>query len=551
MRASRCSRSTASAPTRSAGCSQVPAWSQQYRTIVFDNRDVGQSSRADGDYAVTDMATDAISLADTLGLDSFHLLGLSMGGAISQELALAAPERVRTLTLVVTFGGGGAWGAMQGKLWEQRALEMTREQRIDELMLLCLSEATYENAEGIAFLRQMMLSNPHPQEPEAFVRQLRSTVRHETRDRLGELDDAGARDRRRARRAAAGVEVARAGEADSRRSLDRDRGRRTWRQPRARRGVQRGGARLPQRRHTSRLRQSEGPHLDTVAKSSQPASPGPIAFASAMPEIGPTLREARMRACIDITEVEDATKIRAKYLRAIENEEWSLLPGSTFVKSFVREYADYLGLDSRLLVEEYKARYERPSEHELAPIAPNLGGRDRRSDRRGGGGGGGGSAIAPRWLITGALVLILLAALWAVGSLGGSDKKGTTSSSKPTSTTPHHAKQSSGSSSHHATTTPATAPNQASVRLIPTGTVYVCLVDQSGKVLIHGETFTAGQHVPVYHAPSMRITLGNAELTLHLNGHPVPLRASSQAISYTLTPTGARPLAAAKAPTCT
>ena len=65
-----------------------------------------------------------------------------------------------------------------------------------------------------------------------------------------------------------------------------------------------------------------------------------------MPEIGSTLREARMRARIDITEVEQATKIRAKYLRALENEEWNLLPGSTFIKSFLREYADYLGLDA-------------------------------------------------------------------------------------------------------------------------------------------------------------------------------------------------------------
>jgi cytoskeletal protein RodZ len=84
-----------------------------------------------------------------------------------------------------------------------------------------------------------------------------------------------------------------------------------------------------------------------------------------MPEIGPTLREARMSARIDITEVELATKIRAKYLRAIENEEWQLLPGSTFAKSFIRTYADYLGIDSRSLVEEYKLRYERPSETEL------------------------------------------------------------------------------------------------------------------------------------------------------------------------------------------
>ena len=66
-----------------------------------------------------------------------------------------------------------------------------------------------------------------------------------------------------------------------------------------------------------------------------------------MPEIGDQLRETRMRSRIDITEVEAATKIRAKYLRALENEEWDLLPGPTFVKTFLRTYADYLGLDAR------------------------------------------------------------------------------------------------------------------------------------------------------------------------------------------------------------
>ena len=62
-----------------------------------------------------------------------------------------------------------------------------------------------------------------------------------------------------------------------------------------------------------------------------------------MPDIGATLREARMRQRIDISEIEAETKIRAKYLRALENEEWDLLPGPTFVKSFLRTYADALG----------------------------------------------------------------------------------------------------------------------------------------------------------------------------------------------------------------
>jgi pimeloyl-ACP methyl ester carboxylesterase len=167
---------------------QAPAWSQHHKTVIFDNRDVGQSSRAGGEYEVTDMAADALALADALELESFHLLGVSMGGTISQEIALSMPERVRTLTLCVTFGGSGAWGRTQGRVWSERAMAMTPEQRVDELMLLCFSEAAFENTEMIEFVRNMLLSNPNPQEPEAFVRQLLSTSRHEARDRLGTLE---------------------------------------------------------------------------------------------------------------------------------------------------------------------------------------------------------------------------------------------------------------------------------------------------------------------------------------------------------------------------
>src|SRR3954467_3531757 len=88
-----------------------------------------------------------------------------------------------------------------------------------------------------------------------------------------------------------------------------------------------------------------------------------------MASIGETLREARMRQHLDIADVEDRTKIRAKYLRALENEEFGMLPGSTFVKTFLRTYAEVLGLDPHLLVEEYRATYEPRDETELQPIA--------------------------------------------------------------------------------------------------------------------------------------------------------------------------------------
>ena len=102
------------------------------------------------------------------------------------------------------------------------------------------------------------------------------------------------------------------------------------------------------------------------------------------------LREARMRAHIDISEIESETKIRAKYLRALENEEWNLLPGPTFVKSFLRTYAEALGLDAKLIVEEFKLRHERPSEFDLQPIRATGLGRERRPSPR---------PRVPRWVI--------------------------------------------------------------------------------------------------------------------------------------------------------
>src|SRR3954453_1433451 len=97
-----------------------------------------------------------------------------------------------------------------------------------------------------------------------------------------------------------------------------------------------------------------------------------------MPEIGATLREARMRARIDVSEIEATTKIRAKYLRALENEEWGLLPGPTFVKSFLRTYAEALGLDGKALVEEYRLPQEHPGDGLAEPIVHS---RERRRTR--------------------------------------------------------------------------------------------------------------------------------------------------------------------------
>jgi cytoskeletal protein RodZ len=74
-------------------------------------------------------------------------------------------------------------------------------------------------------------------------------------------------------------------------------------------------------------------------------------------EIGNSLREARLRQALEFVEVEQATKIRGKYLRALEDEQFDILPGQTYVKGFLRTYAEYLGLDGQLYVDEYNSRY--------------------------------------------------------------------------------------------------------------------------------------------------------------------------------------------------
>lgn len=263
-----------------------------------------------------------------------------------------------------------------------------------------------------------------------------------------------------------------------------------------------------------------------------------------------------MRARIDITEVEQATKIRAKYLRAIENEEWQLLPGSTFAKSFIRTYAEFIGVNARSLVEEYKLRYERPSESELRAVSsPGLAARDRRGGGRSGGrgggsrGGGGGGGV-PRWAITLGLLVVLVGALYVLGTRGGDDDGGaTTPTTAQTTSTTRRGAQRRRTAQRRAVT--PTAPTLAGVRLTPTGDVYVCAVDQDDRVLIAGQTFTTGQAVPLLRARSLRITLGNSQVTMRANGRAVEVPASSEAIGFAVTTRGATPISGDQLPTCT
>ncbi len=254
-----------------------------------------------------------------------------------------------------------------------------------------------------------------------------------------------------------------------------------------------------------------------------------------MADIGTTLREARMRARIDISEVETRTKIRAKYLRAMENEEWDLLPGPVYVKSFLRTYGDYLGLDSRALIDDYKRRFERPSDQELRPIAALS--RERERAARG--------PLLPPWAIIGLVLAVVVGALAAVGILTNNKKTPSASGLHPASRRParRHRKP-------HKAKAVTAVPTAVRLQLVPTGTVYVCLVDGAGKKLIPGRLFAVGQTIPTERAPKLLLTLGNDGVRMKVNGKSVAVSASSSSIGYSLTPSGARPLPLSKQPTC-
>jgi cytoskeleton protein RodZ len=258
-----------------------------------------------------------------------------------------------------------------------------------------------------------------------------------------------------------------------------------------------------------------------------------------MADIGSTLRETRMRERIDITTVESATKIRAKYLRALENEEWDQLPGPTFVRTFLRTYAEYLGLDPKMLVEEYKQRFERPGPQDLTPLRSRSTAGGRRPPRP--------PRVIPPWVVLGVCVVLLLVALFALGKIGDDDPDSeAVATPVPTATAkPKGQGQGKGKGKPK----PA-VPKEVVLRVLPEAEVYVCVEDGDGKVLVPGEIIT--EETDTFRAPRMRVTFGNGQVQMRFNGKTYDVDDTDAAIGYELTP-GDEPqtLPEDELPTCT
>jgi hypothetical protein len=238
-----------------------------------------------------------------------------------------------------------------------------------------------------------------------------------------------------------------------------------------------------------------------------------------VPGIGDTLREARVRQRVNIEELEQSTKIRAKYLRALENEEFGLLPGPTYVRSFLRTYAEKLGLDANLLVEEFRAQYEEPEAVEIQPIAST----PRETRRR---------APTPRFGPGAAIVvagIALLAFLLILGLTGDDDSEPKqTVDTGPAKTQPT-------APSKPAEPAPA---DRVELRVIPAFPTYVC-VDRGPERVVYEGTIDSPQ---TYKArETLRINLGKRSAELRVNGKPVAFDTNSpEPIGFEFTRNGSR-----------
>lgn len=245
-----------------------------------------------------------------------------------------------------------------------------------------------------------------------------------------------------------------------------------------------------------------------------------------MPPVGETLREARMRQGLDIADVEAQTKIRAKYLRALENEEWGLLPGPTFVRTFLRTYAEAVGLDGHVLVEAYRVAADDMAEPEpMAPTAPRAPRAPRRDRSRGRPPG----PPSPLVLL-GAAVAAVLVLLLALGLFGGSDSPtGGTTKSTPTRTAKAKAP---------ARKAPKPAPAGVTVRIVPTVPTYACLDSGDGTDRVFEGTLSQAR--TFRNAKQLRVNLGKRSVKLTANGKPVTVAPTAEPYGLQVTRDAAR-----------
>lgn len=161
---------------------------ESFECIVFDNRGMGLSGPAQMPFTTADMAGDVVALLDALEIESAHVVGISMGGMIAQELALAHPERIHSLTLGATYCGGP-----EGTLMAEDDLRMLgaamasgdREQVLRAMWEINLSPGFRVDDSRYDAFREMALELRSPRE--VILQQMQACAAHDTSTRLGQV----------------------------------------------------------------------------------------------------------------------------------------------------------------------------------------------------------------------------------------------------------------------------------------------------------------------------------------------------------------------------
>lgn len=252
--------------------------------------------------------------------------------------------------------------------------------------------------------------------------------------------------------------------------------------------------------------------------------------------IGTTLRDARNRRKLDISEVEQATKIRPRFLQAMESEDWEVLPGGAYTRSFIRTYASYLGLDGERLAEDYRRASGEPR--------PGDRGAPRAEPVVASGGPPRGPNL-PRGAMGALVSLLLIAVLVVVGlSDGGDDGSPNPGASSGQSgrqqQTPRNASEVEGSR------------RGVSVRLAANGEVWVCLLDAEGQGLVNGQILLAGAEEGPFRSDSFTLSFGNGEVSMWIDGQQANIPETSSPVGYEIDESGElTSLSEAERPTCT
>jgi cytoskeletal protein RodZ len=252
-------------------------------------------------------------------------------------------------------------------------------------------------------------------------------------------------------------------------------------------------------------------------------------------EIGDALREARVRRGVTFDEIEHVTRIRTPYLRAMEEGRWGELPAAPYARGFLHTYAEFLGLDADALVDEYERSYEH---EEVVPIPdtmlPQRGALGRRLTL------GTGAAVAALLVVAAAVGVVVVLALGGESTEGGGGR----------SADQQHAGGSGGSAeSTTSSTTTTTQPTEVSLSLHPTGTVWVCLVDDTGKALVN-ETLTADAARGPFEARGFEVNLGNGAIEIDVNDRPFQIANPADPQGYKINPQGVSALDPSARPTC-